>query len=475
MFEKVLIANRGEIAVRIARTCERLGIATVAVHSDIEAEALHVSTCDEAVCIGEAPARGSYLNATKIIEAAKQTGANAIHPGYGFLSENPHFARAVEEAGLAFVGPTAEAIGLFGDKLKARELAAHAGVRVVPGTELPLESAADAVRAADDVGYPVMLKAAAGGGGIGLQRSHGPEDLEEAFATCQRRAEAAFGDGRVFLERLIERPRHLEVQVVADSHGQYVALGERECSIQRRHQKLLEESPSPAFVQPDHGDLKREILCDAALRIAREANFANVGTAEFLMDAQDRIYFVEFNPRLQVEHGVTEMCTGLDLVELQLRIAAGEKLPPEAIAAQPTGHAMEARLYAEDATQNFIPRPGQIENLRWPMVAPGALRIETGVTAGSTMTPHYDPLIAKLIAYAPTRHQALLTLDRVLAETVLTPLTTNLGFLRQVLAHEAFRAGQYDTDTTAEILANPPAPDASESPKKPGPKTRRRR
>jgi len=335
---------------------------------------------------------------------------------------------------------------------------------VVEGSDKPIEDEDAAVREAEELGYPLMVKATAGGGGIGMLRVNDSEELRKAIPVCRNRAKAAFGDDRVFLECVIEHPRHLEIQIVGDTHGQCVALGERECSVQRRHQKLIEESPSPLFVGMHQRETRHAILCDAALRVAREAKYHSAGTAEFLVDARGRFYFMEFNPRLQVEHGVTEMCTGLDLVEIQLKVAAGEPLPSEAVHAQTTGHAMEARIYAEDANKGFIPTPGKIDSLRFPSVAPGALRVETGVGPGSEMTPHYDPLVAKIISYGITRHQALLTLDRVLAETVIEPLTTNIDFLRRLLADESFRAGQYDTDMVARVLSEePPAPESGDS------------
>jgi acetyl/propionyl-CoA carboxylase alpha subunit len=462
MFEKVLIANRGEIAVRIARTCERLGIATVAVYSDVEEDSLHRQTCDEGVCVGPARVQDSYLNQDAILAAAKQTGAQAIHPGYGLLSENPGFVRKVADAGLCFVGPSAEAIELFGDKVRAKALARHVGVRVTPGSEGALPDLDLATKEAEGIGYPVLVKAAGGGGGIGMQIVQHREELAKALEVCSGRAKAAFGDERVYLERYVERPRHVEVQVIGDRHGQLVALGERECSIQRRHQKIIEESPAPALIFARNAEERREGLFDAALRIAQEASYYNVGTAEFILDAEGRAYFMEWNPRLQVEHAVTEMCTGLDLVELQLRVAAGERLPNEVLRAEPRGHAMEARVYAEDSLKGFIPKPGEVKTLRWPPLAPGSLRIESGIAPGSKVTPYYDPMVAKIITFGATRHQAILTLDRVLAETEIEPLVTNLAFLRNILAHDAFRAGQYDTDFVQRLLAElaekPPEP-----------------
>jgi 3-methylcrotonyl-CoA carboxylase alpha subunit len=453
MFEKILIANRGEIAVRIARTCERLGIATVAVCSDIEQDSLHAQTCDECVTIGPARVQDSYLNKAAIIEAAKKTGAQAIHPGYGLLSENPGFVREVEAAGLTFIGPSADAIELFGDKVRARQLAHHAGVRVTPGTDAAITDPESARSAAESIGYPVLVKAAGGGGGIGMQVAHDSDELFKVLDVCGNRARAAFGDDRLYLERYLERPRHVEVQVFGDKHGQLVALGERECSIQRRHQKVIEESPAPALIFSRDGEDKRLALFDAALRIAQEAGYYNAGTAEFILDSFGGFYFMEWNPRLQVEHALTEMCTGLDLIELQLRIACGEPLPKEALRAEPRGHATEARIYAEDPARNFIPKPGEVKTLRWPVLAPGTLRIETGIAPGSQVSQYYDPMVAKLICFGTTRHQSILTLDRVLAESEIEPLTTNMAFLRRVLGHESFRAGHYDTEFVERLLA----------------------
>ena len=452
MFEKVLIANRGAIAIRIARTCERLGIGSVAIYSEAEEESLHKQTCDEAVCVGPAPVQESYLNQTAIIEAAKRTGAQAIHPGYGMLSEDPGFVRAVEAAGLAFIGPSAEALELFGDKVRSKAVALQAGVRVTPGSDEVLSDLAQAAFEAERVGYPALVKAAGGGGGIGMQLVHEPDGLAAALAACAERARTAFGDDRLYIERYIERPRHVEVQVIGDKHGQLVALGERECSIQRRHQKLIEESPAPLLQFSRNSEDRRLALFEAAVRIAQEAGFYGAGTAEFIVDAEGRAYFMEWNPRLQVEHAVTEMCTGLDLVELQLRIASGEALPNSVLRAEPRGHAIEARIYAEEPAKDFAPRPGEVKTLRWPTLAPGSLRIESAIVAGSKVSGHYDMMVAKIITFGATRHQAILTLDRVLAETEIEPLVTNLDFLRRVLASESFRAGQYDTDFVQRLL-----------------------
>ncbi|HET6338339.1 MAG TPA: biotin carboxylase N-terminal domain-containing protein [Polyangiales bacterium] len=453
MFEKILIANRGAIAIRIARTCERLGIATVAVCSEVEKDSLHAQTCDEVVCVGPARVQDSYLNKQAIIEAAKATGAQAIHPGYGLLSENATFVREVEAAGLAFIGPSADAIELFGDKVRARQLARHAGVRITPGTDEVISGPDFALAAAEGIGYPVLVKAAGGGGGIGIQIANDPDELVKVLDVCANRARAAFGDDRLYLERFLERPRHVEVQVLGDKHGQVVALGERECSIQRRHQKVIEESPAPALLFSRDGEDRRLALFDAACRIAQEAGYYGAGTCEFILDSRGGFYFMEWNPRLQVEHALTEMCTGLDLVELQLRIAIGEALPNGVLRAESRGHAVEARIYAEDPARDFIPKPGEVKNLRWPTLAPGTMRIETGIGPGSIVTPYYDPMVAKVIAFGTTRHGAILTLDRVLAESEIEPLVTNMDFLRRVLAHEAFRAGQYDTEFVQRMFA----------------------
>ncbi|HKU41683.1 MAG TPA: biotin carboxylase N-terminal domain-containing protein, partial [Polyangiales bacterium] len=416
-------------------------------------DALHAQTCDEVVCVGGPRVQDSYLNKTAIIEAAKKTGAQAIHPGYGLLSENPGFVREVQAAGLAFIGPNAEAIELFGDKLRARALARQAGVRVTAGSEEAVADFALAQQEAERLGFPVLVKAAGGGGGIGMQVAHDAEELARVLDVCGNRARAAFGDDRLYLERFLERPRHVEVQVIADQHGQLIALGERECSIQRRHQKVIEESPAPALIFARHGEDKRLALYDAALRIAQEVGYTNAGTAEFILDERGGFHFMEWNPRLQVEHALTELCTGLDLVELQLRIAAGEPLPNEVLRAETRGHAVQARIYAEDADHDFLPKPGEVKSLRWPVLAPGTLRIESGIAPGSKVTPYYDPMVAKLISFGTTRHSAILTLDRALAETELEPLVTNMGFLRRVLGHEAFRAGQYDTEFVARMFA----------------------
>jgi acetyl-CoA carboxylase biotin carboxylase subunit/3-methylcrotonyl-CoA carboxylase alpha subunit len=460
-FDKVLVANRGEIARRVIRTCKRLGIRTVAVHSEADRDAPHVADADEAVAIGPAPAKDSYLSIDAIVAAVRATGAAAVHPGYGFLSEKPAFARAVAEAGAVFVGPPPEVLEAFGDKMKARQVALAAGTRPVPGTDapIPIDTEAgllEARRVAAQVGFPVVVKAVGGGGGIGMQVVGEPHLLDRALKSCSDRGKAAFADARVYLERYVERPRHIEVQVLCDRHGAAFALGERECSVQRRHQKILEETPSPAaFFGGDAGQARRAGLYEAALRVVRQAGYVGAGTCEFIADASGDLFFLEVNARLQVEHPVTEMVTGLDLVELQLRVAAGERLP-DMSRIERRGHAVEVRVYAEDPAKGFLPRPGPINELVWAGGAGEAqtprLRVESGVRAGSVVTPYYDPMVAKVVAWSETRDGALGELDRALAGTTLAPITTNLAFLRAVLSDGDFRAGNYDTKF-AEALA----------------------
>ncbi len=463
-FEKVLVANRGEIARRVLRTCRRLGIRTVAVYSEADRDAPHVAEADEAVLIGPPPPKDSYLRIDAVAAAIRQTGAQAVHPGYGFLSENAAFARAVAQAGAVFVGPPPEVLEAFGDKMKAREVARAAGVSPVPGTRDPIalgtpEGLEEAREVAGRVGYPVIVKAVAGGGGIGMQVVTAEAALERALATCASRGQAAFADPRVYLERYVDQPRHIEVQVMCDARGAAYALGERECSTQRRHQKIIEESPSPAaFFEGTEGDRRRRELLESALRVVRQAGYVGAGTCEFIADSRGDLFFLEVNARLQVEHPVTEMVTGLDLVELQLRVAAGEALPDLSRVPR-RGHAIEARVCAEDPGKGFLPKPGPIDELAWAGGAPGApepqspeLRVESGVRAGSRVTPYYDSMIAKVVAHGETRVAAIDALDRALAATTIGPLTTNVAFLRRVLADPEFRAGRYDT-RFAEALA----------------------
>ena len=464
LFDKVLVCNRGEIARRVIRTCKRLGIATVAIHSEADADAPHVRDADEAVLVGPAPAKDSYLAMERIIDAVKATGAKAVHPGYGFLSEKSAFARAVAEAGAVFIGPPPDVLDSFGDKMKARHVALSAGTSPVPGTDEPVaietpEGIAAAKAIAAKVGYPIVAKAVGGGGGIGMQVVADESGLERALRSCSDRGKASFADSRVYLERYLAKPRHIEVQIFSDTHGQAFALGERECSVQRRHQKIIEESPSAAaFFAGEAGARRRADLFAAALRVVKKVGYVGAGTCEFIADDAGNLFFLEVNARLQVEHPVTEMVTGLDLVELQLRVAAGEKLP-DLSSVKPNGHAIEARVYAEDPAKGFIPKPGPIDELAWggatasdPEAQTRTLRVESGVRAGSKITPYYDPMIAKVVAWGPDRAAAIAELDRALAGTTIAPLTTNLSFLRKVLASEEFVRAEYDTKF-AEVLA----------------------
>jgi 3-methylcrotonyl-CoA carboxylase alpha subunit len=463
-FEKVLVANRGEIARRVMRTCRRLGIATVAVYSEADCDAPHVADADEAVLVGPPPAKDSYLNVDAVLEAVRRTGAGAVHPGYGFLSERSAFARAVADAGAVFVGPPPAVLDAFGDKMKARHVALAAGTRPVPGTDEPIaidsvEGLDGAKTAARAIGYPIMVKAVGGGGGIGMQIVPDEAGIERALKTCSDRGRAAFADARVYLERYVDQPRHIEVQVFCDGHGAAYALGERECSVQRRHQKIIEETPSPAsFFTGDAGEARRRELHAAALRVVKSVGYLGAGTCEFIADARGDLFFLEVNARLQVEHPVTEMVTGLDLVELQLRVAAGEPLPDLSKVVR-TGHAVEARVYAEDPSKGFIPKPGSIDELVWAGGAgeaqTRALRIESGVRAGSKVTPFYDPMIAKVAAWGETRSAAIDALASALAGTTIAPCTTNVAFLRDLLASSEFRAGAYDT-RFAEAFAKRP-------------------
>jgi acetyl-CoA carboxylase biotin carboxylase subunit/3-methylcrotonyl-CoA carboxylase alpha subunit len=461
LFRKVLVANRGEIARRVMRTCKRLGIGTVAVYSEADRSAPHVREADEAVLVGPPPPKDSYLAIDSVVRAIKETGADAVHPGYGFLSEKRAFAEAVAAAGATFVGPPPAVLDAFGDKMKARGVALAAGTSPVPGTNEPIEITTEAgVRHAKDVatevGYPIVVKAVGGGGGIGMQVVADESGIERALKSCSDRGQASFADGRVYLERYVSKPRHIEVQVFADTHGQAFALGERECSAQRRHQKIVEESPSAApFFRGEEGAKRRKDLHAAALRVVRQVGYVGAGTCEFIADADGNLFFLEVNARLQVEHPVTEMVTGLDLVELQLRVAAGEKLP-DLSSVTPHGHAVEARVYAEDPAKGFIPKPGAIDELVWGggggETQSKTLRVESGVVAGDKVTPFYDPMIAKVVTWGETREEATASLIRVLAETRLAPCVTNLSFLQKLLGSDEFRASDYDTKF-AEVLA----------------------
>jgi acetyl-CoA carboxylase biotin carboxylase subunit len=437
---KVLVANRGEIALRVMRTCREMGLHTVAVYSDADRNALHVRAAYEAVRLGPAPARESYLRGDLVIEAARATGAQAIHPGFGFLSENAAFVRDVRAAGLVFIGPSAEAMEAMGDKLSARRTMLAAGVPVVPGTEQPMEDEATLAREAARIGYPVMIKASAGGGGKGIRIVRDEGELRAAAKRARSEAEAAFGDGRVYLEKYLSEPRHIEVQVFGDSHGHVVHLGERECSIQRRHQKVVEERPSVLL-----DEALREAMGRAAVQAARAIGYENAGTIEFLVDAQKQFYMLEMNTRLQVEHPVTELTCGQDLVRWQLLVAMGEALPLAQDQIRHEGHAIEVRIYAEDADHGFLPAAGRVQRLELPG-GPG-VRFDTGLYEGMEVGPHYDPMLAKLSVHAGTRAAAIERMQRALSEVTLTGVVTNLPFLRRVLDSEAFRSGRYDTST----------------------------
>jgi acetyl-CoA carboxylase, biotin carboxylase subunit len=438
MFKKILIANRGEIAVRIARACREMGIVCVAVYSDADRAALHVCVADEAHAVGPAPSRESYLRIDKLMDIARRTGCDALHPGYGFLAENPELARACAASHIAFVGPSPEAMELLGSKTAARQLAARVGVPIVPGVEDPVESLQDAERIARELGYPVLLKAIAGGGGKGMRLVTAAGQMPAAWREGASEALNAFGDGRFYIERYLDRPRHIEIQLLGDAHGHVVSLGERECSIQRRHQKVVEESPSP-FVTPE----LRRAMGEAAVKLAREAGYVSAGTAEFLVDAAGHFYFLEMNTRLQVEHPVTEMVTGLDLVKLQIRVAAGEALPFEQDEVVRSGHAIECRLYAEDPENSFFPSPGKILSRRIPS-GPG-IRLDDGVYEGFTVPTEYDPLLGKLIGWGRDRAEAIARLERALGEYAVTGIKTNAALFRSILRDPEFIRGEIST------------------------------
>jgi acetyl-CoA carboxylase biotin carboxylase subunit len=454
MFKKILIANRGEIAVRVIRACRELGIRTVAVFSEVDRAALHVLKADEAYPIGPAPAAESYLNIQNILEAAQKSGAEAIHPGYGFLSENAQFARACRDAGIKFIGPLPESIELMGSKTRARQQMEKAGVPFVPGTSRGVESVSEAREVAANLGFPVMLKAAAGGGGKGMRLVGEHAELASALESARSEAQRAFGSDEVYLEKAIVNPRHIEMQVLADEHGNCVYLGERECSIQRRHQKVLEESPSPV-VTPE----MRRRMGEIAAKAARAAAYTNAGTIEFLADNSGNFYFLEMNTRLQVEHPVTELVTGLDLVHLQIRIAAGEKLPFSQPDVQMRGHAIECRVYAEDPDNDFFPSPGKIADLAEPS-GPG-VRVDSGIYPGWNVPLDYDPLLAKLIAHGADREQAIARIKRAVDEYYIGGVRTNLSLFQRILGDPAFVAGEIDTGYLARaVLANPVAPES---------------
>ena len=459
MFKKVLVANRGEIAVRLVRALRELDITSVAIYSDADRRSLAVRLADEAAHVGPAPSAESYLRIERILAAAKRHGAEAIHPGYGFLSENAAFAEACKAEGIVFIGPSPEAIRSLGLKTAARQLAIAAGAPIVPGTERALSGWEEARNTARELGYPVLLKASAGGGGKGMRRVDHESELQSALRDAASEAGRAFGDSEVYLEKLVEEPRHVEIQILGDHHGHMIHLGERECSIQRRHQKVIEECPSPLMAA--HPDL-RERMGQAAIKIARAAGYASAGTVEFLVDRDANFYFLEVNTRLQVEHPVTELVTGLDLVEWQLRIAAGERLSLRQQDIAWRGSAIECRIYAEDPDHDFLPAPGKIERLSEPS-GPG-VRLDSGIFEGWNVPLDYDPLLAKLAVWAPGRDAAIRRLDRALAEYVLTGVRNNISFFREVLAQPEFRSGALSTSFLDRFFAHRskpgPGPDA---------------
>ena len=436
--KKVLVANRGEIAVRIMRTCRDMGIRSVGVYSEADEKALHVRLADEAWPIGPAPSSQSYLAADTILAVAASCGADAIHPGYGFLSESPEFAEACRQQGIQFIGPPASAIRDMGDKTAARALMQEAAVPMAPGTTGAINGQEDALRVAEEIGFPVLIKAAAGGGGKGMRIVRSAEALSDALSTASREASSAFGDGRVFIEKYIDEPRHIEIQIMADAHGNIVHLYERECSIQRRHQKVIEEAPS-SILTPE----VRSLMGEAAIRAARSCGYVGAGTVEFLLDSDMQFYFMEMNTRLQVEHPVTEWITGLDLVELQIRIAEGHTLPFTQDQVSATGHAIECRIYAEDPTSGFLPGPGTLL-VHDPPSGPG-IRLDSGVEEGAEIPVHYDPMISKLIAWGTTREQAIARMVGALGEYDIAGVPTTIGFCRYVMQHDAFVSGGFST------------------------------
>jgi acetyl-CoA carboxylase biotin carboxylase subunit len=448
MFKKILIANRGEIAVRIIRACRELDIRTVAVFSDVDRKSLHVRLCDEAYPIGPAPSRDSYLRIDKLMDVARRSGCDAVHPGYGFLAENPALPRACTEAAITFIGPPADAMESLGSKTSGRQLARRSDVPTVPGTNEPIEKISEARALAHSMGYPVLLKAVAGGGGKGMRVVSNDGEFESAFRDASSEALNAFGDDRLYLEKYLDRPRHIEVQIFADAHGRVVSLGERECSIQRRHQKVVEEAPSP-IVTPD----LRKKMGDAAVRLARAGGYVNAGTVEFLVDQNLNFYFLEVNARLQVEHPVTEQVTSLDLVKLQIAIAAGHRLPFAWESITPRGHAMEVRLYAEDPDNNFFPSPGKILASHAP--SGPWIRLDEGVYEGWTVPNDYDPLLSKLIAWGNSREETIARLRRALDEYTISGIKTNAGLFRRILAEPDFLRGEIHTKWLDELLRRP--------------------
>lgn len=442
--KKILIANRGEIASRIIRTCKRIGIKTVAIYSEADQDAIYTRIADEKYFIGPPNVNESYLNMEKIIQIAVDAGVDAIHPGYGFLSENAEFANKCKENDIIFIGPSADAIEKMGNKIKARRILGMANIPIIPGNESPLKDLNEAKLVANEIGYPVMLKASAGGGGIGMQLVCNDEDLEKYFTSNRRRAGDFFGDDSLFIEKLIENPRHIEIQLLADNHGNIISLGERECSIQRRHQKVIEEAPSP-FID----EITRKKLYEVAIKIGKTINYSNAGTVEFIMDGEKNFYFLEVNTRLQVEHPITEEITGLDIVEHQVRIANDEVLSLSQDDIKIKGHAIEARIYAEDPV-TFFPSPGRINKLSLPEGE--KIRHEIGVEEGQEVTPYYDPMVGKLIVTANTRSEAIMNLSRALDEYNIEGIKTNIPLLKRISKNDAFKKGHTTTNFIAEEL-----------------------
>ena len=462
MFSKILVANRGEIALRIIRACKEMGVRTVAVYSQADADSPHVHLADEAVCIGAAPTSQSYLNIPAIISAAEITDVDAIHPGYGFLSENAHFAEICGSCQIKFIGPRPEAIRAMGDKMAARETMRKVGVPIIPGTSEAVKSKEEALKIAKKIKYPVIIKAAAGGGGRGMRVCHNEVRLVSALMTAQHEAEKAFGNSAVYIEKYLERPRHIEFQILADTHGHMVHLYERDCSIQRRHQKLLEESPSPAL------DWKlRKKMGEMAIKAAKAVNYTNAGTIEFLLDDDGRFYFIEMNTRVQVEHGVTELVTGIDIVKEQIRIAAGEKLSVKKQDKVPLrGHAIECRINAEDPANDFAPSPGMIDRYNAPG-GPG-IRLDSHAHAGYRVPSHYDSMVGKLMAYGRNRPEAISIMQRALEEFIIEPIKTTIPIHREILKNPLFRRGLVYTDFIPRLLGDWPDKKVEEDkPKKP--------
>jgi len=442
-FDKILIANRGEIAIRIIRAAKELKLKTVAIYSEIDADALHTRLADEAVCIGPPPAKESYLNITRIISAAEVTGARAIHPGYGFLAENPEFAEICESCGIIFIGPRPEHIRAMGDKIKAKMMMAQVGVSGIPGSDNAIESLRDAKKVVSELGYPVMLKAAAGGGGKGMRVARDDEEIESGFRIAQAEAKAAFGDNRIYIEKFIEKPRHIEIQILGDGYGS-VSMGERECSIQRRHQKLIEESPSTAVDE----NLRKKLIT-AAIKGASHIGYQSAGTIEFLMDTNKNFYFMEMNTRIQVEHPVSEMVTGVDILKEQIKIALGEKLSIKQEGIKLRGNAIECRINAEDPERNFVPSPGLITFFHMPQGI--GVRFDTHIFAGYKFPPHYDSLIGKLICHGNTREEAIARMVRALEEVVIEGIPTTIPFHLKVMNNENFIVGDLSTHFIEEL------------------------